>query len=124
MNEINRELAGLLGLCWHENEIWPCSVGSMRMPCSKCGSADYNPNFTTDSGKIELLRLMMKRWGEWDCFASKVGIIYYTRDGVDSNGGTIESVHFATDNDYILDTTGLLAQAAVEFLRREKYEPK
>jgi len=94
MSDINRELAELLGLCWHE---------PIPDICCKCGSREpFNPDFTTDPGKIELLRLMMKR-DDWPKFAHYVG----THNG-------------AFPLDLITDTTGRLAQAAVEWLRKER----
>jgi hypothetical protein len=86
----NRELAELLGLCWHEYDQWS------------------NTDFTTDPGKIELLRLMMERNEDSDF------------------------LKFATENqqtyalyvlqDLIVDTTGRLAQAALEWLTAQKEE--
>jgi len=84
--DINRELAELLGMF----------VGEYKL------STPNIPDFTTDSGKIELLRLMMKR-DDWPKFAHYVG----THNG-------------AFPLDLITDTTGLLAQAAVEWLRKER----
>jgi hypothetical protein len=101
----NRELAELLGLCWHENAIQPL-YSNIRFACSKCGSMDYNPDFTTDPGKIELLRLMMKREDWWD-FCNTIGRAV--------PGFT--TVNCFIDVDLITNTTGLLAQAAREFLR-------
>jgi hypothetical protein len=116
MNDINRELAELLGLCWHEFNDNP-------EQCSKCGKwfrgyyvDSPNPDFTTDPGKIELLRLMEKRadwpeflWFLWDKEGIQIGVVY---KAFISNKGI--------PHIYITDTTGRLAQAAVEFLRREK----
>jgi hypothetical protein len=100
MNEINKELAGMLGLCWHEwaddGECYKCTlyVGPF-------GVHPDRPDFTTDSGKIELLRLMQKR-EDWPKFAHYVG----THNG-------------AFPLDLMTDTTGRLAQAALEWLRKE-----
>jgi hypothetical protein len=82
--------------------------------CAVCGvvegrrtKMDINRELS-DSGKIELLRLMMKR-EDWDRF---VGVLC-ERNKRQIEGYTI-SLYLITD------TTGLLAQAAVEFLRRGK----
>jgi hypothetical protein len=118
--DINEELAGLLGLCWHKF-IYTGGYGSSpdKMTrqvekCSKCGKkaniyGDEYPDFTTDSGKIELLRLMEKR-EDWLEFAEVNFVIQYD----DYSYKAFIPVSLMTD------TTGLLAQAAVEFLRREK----
>jgi 50S ribosomal subunit-associated GTPase HflX len=119
--DINRELTELLGLCWHDyqeksHEEWNVMV------CQKCGIETngleaqfqkyWNPNFTTDSGKIELLRLMMKRENADDCIQ--------TQDFLETIGKSgILNIEDMVRVDLILDTTGLLAQTAVEFLRRE-----
>jgi hypothetical protein len=100
--DINKELAELLGLCWHENAIQPL-YSNVRFACSKCGSNDYNPNFTSDSGKIELLRLMFAR-EDWIDFRDQYITVYGD----------------AVPVDLLLDTTGLLAQAAVEWLTAQK----
>jgi hypothetical protein len=100
--DINKELAGLLGLCWHK---WEYGLDY----CIRCKTAIYtpNPDFASDSGKIELLRLMMER-GDWDAFLAYLYIHQTEDSGMEAMAK------------YITDTTGLLAQAAVEFLRREK----
>jgi hypothetical protein len=118
--DINRELAELLGLCWHEyipksEDEWATMV------CSKCRKETNNldaqfPNvipvydFGSDSGKIELLRLMMKRedWPEFISTVGKYSII---------SGEPEEPFDPWIRLDYILDTTGLLAQAARDFLK-------
>jgi hypothetical protein len=107
MSDINKELAELLGLCWHRNKIQLYSGGEIRYSCENCGSMDYNPDFTTDSGKIELLRLMMKR-EDWERFKFQIEC-----QGYDHIPGNCVKLNL------ILDTTGLLAQAAVEWLRKE-----
>jgi hypothetical protein len=87
MNSKNRELAELLGLTWHE-------VTDQTMLHDLCSCRDWdckeiNPDFTTDAGKVGLLRLMEKR-EDWP----KVIRI-----------------------DYITNTTGKLRDAAIEFLK-------
>jgi hypothetical protein len=108
----NRELAELLGLCWHEYDHW-----EGRKQVCRCGKGLWyfdapvewgNTDFTTDPGKIELLRLMMERNEDSDF------------------------LKFATENqqtyalyvlqDLIVDTTGRLAQAALEWLTAQKEE--
>ena len=87
----NRELAKLLGLCWHQMErIHPGGIFKRCYKCLKPESEGIKqPDFTSDSGKIELLRLMKDK-GQW----------------------------FPIWNleDLLMDTTGRLAQAALEWL--------
>lgn len=62
--ELNKELCWLLGICWHEHSggMYSCACGKtfdsidwLLQHIERC-----NPDFTTDSGKIQLLREMMK----------------------------------------------------------------
>jgi hypothetical protein len=118
MNDINRELAELFGLFWHERSdpqdgrliVW-CTCGwesgykydqfeELEKHCK-----EENPYFTSDPGKIELLRLMRKRgdWGEfWE--------LLYQEQGFHPNFWVF----------YLTDTTGRLAQAALEWLTAQK----
>jgi hypothetical protein len=107
--DINKELAGLLGLCWHEYDHW-----EGRYQVCRCGVKHFysdkpvdwaNPDFASDSGKIELLRLMIKR-DDWDKFWE----LLYQEQGFHPNFWVF----------YLTDTTGLLAQAAVEWLTAQK----
>jgi hypothetical protein len=105
---LNKRACELLGICWHEaianndkyyeatHEGWRCSCGR-SVPC-----INRNPDFTTDPGKVELLRLMMQR-EDWRNF----------RDG-----------YLCVHGDYIpckliTDTTGLLLKAAVEWMESQ-----
>jgi hypothetical protein len=106
---INKELAGLIGLCWHEplphkglDLTTPCICGSYN-----CNSA-ANPDFTSSDGKIELLRLMMKHLSEKDFSEFNSAI------------SCCESAGVCILTDYITDTTGRLAQAAREWLTAQK----
>jgi hypothetical protein len=60
--EMNKYVAKKLGLCWHE---WTCPGGA----CT-CGSMNRyhqpennNPDFSTDAGTVQLLRLIMEMKG-------------------------------------------------------------
>ena len=116
MNNINRELAELLGLRWYEatdgidpKDDWKF-IGDDSMAATMWGVLD-NPDFTTDSGKIELLRLMMKQCkSEYDFAQFLFGLEIH---------GTYALLLRAFIETYMTDTTGRLAQAAVEFLRKE-----
>jgi hypothetical protein len=103
--DINKELAGLLGLCWHE--FYSPRVG--RQPwenCIRCGEIEWkckNPDFTASDGKIELLRLMFAR-EDWIDFRDQYITVYGD----------------AVPVDLLLDATGLLAQAAWDWLTAQK----
>jgi hypothetical protein len=103
----NRELAELLGLCWHEYDHW-----EGRKQVCRCGKELWyfnapvewgNTDFTSSDGKIELLRLMFAR-EDWIDFRDQYITVYGD----------------AVPVDLLLDTTGLLAQAAVEWLTAQK----
>ena len=108
---LNRELCKKLGICWHE---W---VGrSSGMECTKCGgrvayhtSLPPNPDFTTDAGKVQLLREMEKR-EDWEEFQGSMCV------GVLDN--RVWSWGFPAD--LILDETGKLAQLALDWLKEGK----
>jgi hypothetical protein len=100
----NKELCELLGLCWHE---------PIPDICCKCGSREpFNPDFSTDSGKIELLRLMPVEFVESLFSISEVEYHSYRPEK--------RMIVFAKFIDLITDTTGLLAQAAREWLTAQK----
>jgi hypothetical protein len=113
--DINRELAGLLGLCWHEIINTYEQTGwneGFIYKCQKCNKISnhneyHNPDFTTGSGKIELLRLMEKHLGkfEFEEFLCEVNK---------------DDIYNCISVDLIKDTTGLLAQAALEWLTAQE----
>ena len=98
-DELNKELCGLLGICWHEKDK---DVGIMN--ACVCGVQTYynvdfnhhlncNPDFTSDAGKIRLLR-ELKNTKDWYFYVVKLIIEVY-----------------------LLDETGKLAIAARDFLK-------
>ena len=103
----NRELAELLGLCWHEWDN-PVLHGQMYQ-CVLCGivaDIPWHPDYTSDAGKVQLLREMEKR-EDWLSFLNKVGL-----------GGSYRR-RFSIYIEYILDTTGKLRYAVIEWLKKE-----
>jgi len=97
----NRELCELLGICRH--------VGKEDMPemCSICNQwFRENPDFTTDAEKVRLLRIL-RNGDDWHKFAKFCGF-----DEIQANS--------LFRIDYILDTTGLLRDKALEFLKGRK----
>lgn len=97
----NKQLAKLLRLCWHE---WvPIgSVNSGQKECSKCHTEaplhllPKNPDFTTPDGIVLLLKEMMKR--------------------EDFNDFWDEATWDVSSLVYVLNTTGKLRDAAIEWL--------
>ena len=89
----NRELCELLWIPWHEH-----NTDCMYSPCYKS-----NPDFTTDAGKVMLLRTLRDR-GDWHDFAKSCGV-----DEIRANS------MFRID--YILDTAGQLRDRAIDFLK-------
>jgi hypothetical protein len=61
--EKNKEACRLLGICWHEFHPY-CENGEHTSYCIKCleeeTEQDQNPNFTTPSGRVQLLGIMEK----------------------------------------------------------------
>ena len=138
-DDLNRKLCGLLGICWHNMEYVPAIEGNTRewwkCSCGKCfakvGEAlqhisdNPKPDFTSDAGKVQLLREMMKR-EDFDIFIKTVGSIKccvsatYTR----ADAPPITEVCVwgmpVVRVDLILDTTGQLAKAAIEHLEKEE----
>ncbi len=109
---INKELAELLGIVWHDTvSTYPLDPKDTKY-CETCqeyigeSRKHDNPDFTSDSGKIALLREMMKREDVDDFLRSITG-------GITSP----ERMIFAY---YIIDNTGKLAIAARDFLKRRE----
>jgi hypothetical protein len=113
--DINRELAELLGVPRHKIVKWGdecrrwtfCSCGKRfkSHSAARIHARNLN-NFTSSDGKIELLRLMMKREGWMDFLKSIRMIEKY-----------IDIDFFITH--YLTNKTGLLAQAAYCFLKNK-----
>ena len=105
----NKELAELLGICWHEvSGTYPLDPEG-TMCCNTCEcyvdniNLHSNPDFSTPEGIVSLLGIMHQR-GDWDTFHLKL----YWSTFVDN---------------YILDTTGKLRDKAIEFLKSQKDKP-
>jgi hypothetical protein len=107
-----RYVAERLGLCWHE----PMAEGSQI--CGKCGNyfdftedvSEWNPTFLDPAGRIQLLELM-KNQEVWYPFFVFIGSI------PTDSGRTCVPLF------YLLDDTGLLLDAAYQFLKeKEGYE--
>jgi len=98
----NRFVAEKLGLCWHEYDP------DYDVYCKKCrvSIGDGNPDFSTDAGAVELLRLMMERPSWWEFISEAWGT---RRD-------TFE------DCFKIITTPGALLDAAAEWFGWEEEE--
>jgi hypothetical protein len=96
----NKRLCELLRVEWHENDyIWE---GDRLVNLSP-----KNPDFSSDPGKIELLRLMDKKDGWLSCAIAK-GIAWNFRGELFIN------------QEYLTDTAGKFADAALEFLEEKR----
>jgi hypothetical protein len=107
--DINRELAELLGLCWHQMErIHPGGIFKRCYKCLKPESEGIKqPDFISSDGKIELLRLMkeMDGWGEF----------LLDNGAISKYGRHLDCIQI----DLLTDTTGILAKSALEFLQKQ-----
>jgi len=120
---LNKRACELLGICWHE----PIFDGSRI--CLHCGAllaygkandplskeefnVMANPDFTTDAGKVELLRLIRKQ-KDWYYFVKQMDIGLVRRNPIGERFTLLNT-------EYILDTTGLLLKAAVEWMEGRK----
>jgi len=106
----DKDIAKALGLCWHEitgyvgNDIPSCSCGENLYG----NTVHKNPDFTSDAGKVQLLREMMKREDFYEFMVkSSIGIGYKSYNWIGIN--------------YILDTAGKLRDAAWEWLYGKSY---
>lgn len=104
----NRRLAELLGVEWHESVApWVCACGRKDLDSWDCPEKEAeNPDFTDP---IAVLREMKKRKEEkFHHFISKLNAFSLDEDG--------DLINNAIPVDLILDTTGKLRDAAIEFL--------
>ena len=101
----NRELHELLGLCWHEIEYYP--LGDPTLQCDKCkefiGSFDFNPDYAADPRLV--LRKMTRE--QQLLFLRSLAIC---------------PDYFISTDKYILNTTGKLRAAAINWLKKEAAE--
>ena len=110
----NKQLHKLLGLCWHEwkpTKDIPENL-AYGSSCKKCGThiniSGDNPDYTSDAGKVQLLREMAKRK---DCcdFLLRVNALAgkHTLIG--------DLIHI----DYMIEDTGKLRDLAIKWLKKE-----
>jgi len=122
-DKLNKQLCGLLGICWHEEDYLQarhCNIG-----CS-CGfittrkeelsfhASMSNPDFTSEAGRVQLLKLMMKiknyenfgdLWFLFACWDDKENKVY------------------AVPTKYLTNDNGAFARAAREFLKAMEVKP-
>ena len=104
----NRELCELLGICWHEQ------VDYNTLQCKHCGTAmlfpwQHNPDFTTDAGKV------MRAVEDKDVELLKEFVGWLTRKLHEETGNSCIALC-----ELFKDTTGLLRDKAIEWLRWRK----
>jgi hypothetical protein len=118
---INKKFASLAGICWHELEKYPGATGSAIQryrdsciyplyKCVKCEKEGYgsyfcHPNFCADP---RLVLEVMKKTGMLDQFILSL---------LDEYTSFEQIPHFLRY--YILDTTGLLALKAIEWMEKQ-----
>jgi hypothetical protein len=125
MNEdLNKELCQLLGICWHEIKFDP--TGSNEFPyCQHCGRQDIpwhweypngkclriasiNPDFTSEVGRVQLLKLI-KKHKHFHRLIAKINCLSLDEDG--------DFIDNCIPVDLMTDDTGKLAIAARDFLK-------
>ncbi len=111
--QVNKELAERLGICWHEAfEGYKDGEVDHSLPkCDKCGKTlltafSWNPDFFTDP--VKLLRLMRERV-DWEDFL---------KEHTGQTTMVIKEIDWFI-RDYILEE-GKLAIACRDWIRREK----
>lgn len=116
LTEMARFVVEKTGGCWHTGSVHRDPLKLIRtFGCSKCGSGDRNPAYTDDAGKVDLLRVMMRR-GDWCDFAKLFPAVVYT---VPPNWTTQPYIFFI-NSEYLTDTTGKLLRAAYWFFKERK----
>ena len=107
---LNRELHEEFGYCWHEWE-WSSENGQGAWKCRKCGKLSLerndNPDYVADPRLV--IREMMKR-EDWSAFCDQIGHSYATHE---TKAAAYDYIYLF----YILDTTGKLAQLALDWLK-------
>jgi len=121
-DKLNKQLCGLLGICWHEFNSKDSKralarsriFGGSGRECKKCGigieseKRKDNPDFTSEVGRVQLLKLMMKiknyedfgdLWFLFACWDDKENKVY------------------AVPTKYLTDDNGAFARAARDFLK-------
>ena len=116
-DELNKELCGLLGICWHETGgVGVEENGRIYSQCRICkkifrdrewgynelGYESSNPDFTTEAGRVQLLKLMADR-DDYDDFIGFINRWHWI--------DTEEAFYF------MLDDNGAFARAARDFLK-------
>lgn len=105
VDAISHEFCELAGICWHERSTHPMCAGT----CHKCAQVyKHNPDFTDAR---EVLRVMRER-GDYHDFVKLFGCA-----SIDFNDGV--ETYFIPDT-LIIDTTGLLLEEAVGWMRGRK----
>jgi len=121
----DRDIVLELGGCWHErisSRLCSCGFVPTGFEIIESHISYNNPDFTSDVGKVQLLREMEKR-EDWSEFLHSI-LEDHTNDGNDATGIYFNvpdswiMLHLFSIN-LILDTTGKLQDAAWEWLRKE-----
>ena len=104
-DELNKELCGLLGLCWHH-------FMEKEYRCTHCDAPDYekNPDFTSEAGRINLLKIIDSLPnGQIHRLLAKINQLSLDEDG--------DFIDYAVPVSLLTDDNGAFAIAARDFLK-------
>lgn len=121
-DEINRSVAEKLGMCWHEKSGYGrCSCGwdtqHMLLTLDEHIEESQNPDYFSDPGKVQLLREMEGRLSD-EVYSRFIENVKGIATG-SFQDPLYDPRRYLVPTYYLKDTTGLLAIAAEEWLRRE-----
>jgi hypothetical protein len=98
---LNRKVADKLGIHWHEGSMYKEPSGNRHYGCSKCGSAESNPDFTKNAA---VLLGELKKKDYYDNFMDSIDTMYRVADKKDKDGLFLYYVDECFVNiDYILN---------------------
>ena len=108
----DRDIVKALSGYWHErisSRLCSCGFVPTGFEIIESHISYNNPDFTSDTGKVQLLREMIKKRGGkgWINYIDEIGQMEYDKE--------TDTIRVSL----ILDTTGKLRDAAWEWLRKE-----
>jgi hypothetical protein len=110
MTDRNKRLAELLRICHHDEGVWGSNG---KWTCEKCGAEVDGDNPTIDfTSDPRLVLREMRKIGKLARFLSGLNAFSFDEDG--------DMIDNAVPVECILNTTGLLADKAIEFLEKMK----
>jgi len=123
--ELNKRACSLLDIHWHNVEIIDGSY-----VCKTCGvvanncltaCSQYNPDFTTPSGRIELLEIMKEKdEEEYTVFIMRLVAKYFSPNQRSVGGLAVQGYCVLMLNTYLLGNPTALVEAVIKFLGEGK----